>query len=124
MPRAPFAPPRADRPDCSTTEPPKLSSEHPIRRAFASYGNATARHWLFSLLLSVAVAVFLCYPVVFLYESPAAGGLPPVSRCSARDVASSTASTSGEVSASSDPAGPSRARQPVTAEVSPPSSTS
>ncbi|KAL0260919.1 hypothetical protein SLS55_004611 [Diplodia seriata] len=59
-----------------TTEPPKLSSEHPIRRAFASYGNATARHWLFSLLLSVAVAVFLCYPVVFLYESPAAGGLP------------------------------------------------
>ncbi|KAL1642378.1 hypothetical protein SLS58_005452 [Diplodia intermedia] len=59
-----------------TTEPPKLSSEHPIRRAFASYGNATARHWLFSLLLSVAVAVFLCYPVVFLYKSPAAGGLP------------------------------------------------
>ncbi|EOD48322.1 putative srebp cleavage activating protein [Neofusicoccum parvum UCRNP2] len=59
-----------------TTDPPKLSPEHPIRRAFASYGTATARHWLFSLLLSVAVAVFLCYPVVFLYESSAAGGLP------------------------------------------------
>ncbi|KAK8193192.1 sterol-sensing domain of SREBP cleavage-activation-domain-containing protein [Phyllosticta capitalensis] len=59
-----------------TTEPPKLSQNHPIRKAFASYGTATARHWLFSLLLSVAVAVFLCYPVVFLYESPAAGTLP------------------------------------------------
>ncbi|KAK7528651.1 sterol-sensing domain of SREBP cleavage-activation-domain-containing protein [Phyllosticta citriasiana] len=59
-----------------TTEPPKLSPDHPIRKAFASYGTATARHWLFSLLLSVAVAVFLCYPVVFLYESPAASTLP------------------------------------------------
>ncbi|KAF2145817.1 uncharacterized protein K452DRAFT_125935 [Aplosporella prunicola CBS 121167] len=57
-----------------TTEPPKLSPEHPIRKAFARYGTATARHWLLSLLLSVAVAVLLCYPVVFLYESPAPGG--------------------------------------------------
>ncbi|KAF2089130.1 hypothetical protein K490DRAFT_38359 [Saccharata proteae CBS 121410] len=58
----------------TTTEPPILSPEHPIRKAFSSYGTVTARHWLFSLLLSVAVAVLLCYPVLFLFESPTSVG--------------------------------------------------
>ncbi|TKA77466.1 hypothetical protein B0A49_02349 [Cryomyces minteri] len=56
-----------------TTEPPSLSSNHPIRKAFYRHGAATARHWLLSMLISVAVGVVLCYPVVFLYEDPTAG---------------------------------------------------
>ncbi|OCK80613.1 hypothetical protein K432DRAFT_352633 [Lepidopterella palustris CBS 459.81] len=58
-----------------TTEPPKLSQTHPIRRFFQRHGTATARHWLMSILLSVSIAVLLCYPVLFLENSPAATGL-------------------------------------------------
>ncbi|KIW06811.1 uncharacterized protein PV09_02491 [Verruconis gallopava] len=56
-----------------TTEPPVLSVDHPLRRAFFRYGYAVARHWLTSILLSITVAVFLCYPVFFLYENPTSG---------------------------------------------------
>ncbi|KAF2495792.1 hypothetical protein BU16DRAFT_356579 [Lophium mytilinum] len=48
-----------------TTEPPRLSQTHPLRLAFQRHGTATARHWRLSILLSVATAVLLCYPVLF-----------------------------------------------------------
>lgn len=57
----------------STTEPPRLASDHPIRKAFFRHGTTTARHWLMSILLSVGIAVLSCYPVFFLYDNPAAG---------------------------------------------------
>ena len=56
----------------STTEPPRLSSTHPLRRAFQLHGTVTARHWLLSILLTVSVAILLCYGVLFLPESLAA----------------------------------------------------
>ncbi|KAJ4989979.1 hypothetical protein SVAN01_04442 [Stagonosporopsis vannaccii] len=58
-----------------TTEPPKLSPSHPIRRAFQAHGTATARHWLLSLVVTISVSVLLCYPAVFQTNSPAAAGL-------------------------------------------------
>lgn len=58
-----------------TTEPPRLPPTHPLRRAFQSYGTATARHWLLSILLTVVISVLLCYPAVFQTDSPAAAGL-------------------------------------------------
>lgn len=58
-----------------TTEPPKLSPSHPIRRAFQAHGNATAQHWLLSLVLTISISVLLCYPAVFQTDSPAAAGL-------------------------------------------------
>jgi hypothetical protein len=57
----------------STTEPPSLSPDHPLRRAFYQYGAAAARHWLTFILCSVATAVLFCYPVFFLYENPTTG---------------------------------------------------
>ncbi|KAF2094504.1 hypothetical protein NA57DRAFT_24843, partial [Rhizodiscina lignyota] len=62
-----------------TTEPPVLSAQHPIRWSFHRLGTLVARHWLASIIFSVAVAVSLCYPCVFLYSNPAAGfgsGIP------------------------------------------------
>ncbi|KAF1816938.1 hypothetical protein P152DRAFT_4269 [Eremomyces bilateralis CBS 781.70] len=56
-----------------TTEPPHLSSNHPIRKTFYRYGAGAARHWLQWILFSVAIAVLLCYPVFFLYDNPTAG---------------------------------------------------
>ncbi|KAJ4352869.1 hypothetical protein N0V95_003844 [Ascochyta clinopodiicola] len=58
-----------------TTEPPKLSPSHPIRRAFQAHGTATAQHWLLSLVLTITISVLLCYPAVFQKDSPAAAGL-------------------------------------------------
>ncbi|KAF2735237.1 hypothetical protein EJ04DRAFT_492079 [Polyplosphaeria fusca] len=58
-----------------TTEPPKLLPSHPIRRAFQAHGTATARHWLLSILLTIAISVLLCYPALFQTDSPAATGL-------------------------------------------------
>ncbi|KAF2182242.1 hypothetical protein K469DRAFT_691469 [Zopfia rhizophila CBS 207.26] len=58
-----------------TTEPPRLSPTHPIRRAFQLHGTATAQHWLLSILLTVAISVLLCYPALFHPDSPAAAGL-------------------------------------------------
>jgi hypothetical protein len=59
--------------ETSTTEPPILTIDHPLRRAFFRYGTAAARHWLAFILGSVATAVLLCYPVFFLYENPTTG---------------------------------------------------
>lgn len=59
----------------STTEPPRLSQTHPLRRAFQAHGTATARHWLLSLLLTIVISVILCYPALFQTDSPAAAGL-------------------------------------------------
>jgi hypothetical protein len=59
----------------STTEPPRLSPSHPIRRAFQAHGTATARHWLLSLVLTITISVLLCYQAVFQTDSPAAASL-------------------------------------------------
>ena len=58
-----------------TTEPPRLSPSHPIRRAFQAHGTATARHWLLSLVLTITISVLLCYQAVFQTDSPAAASL-------------------------------------------------
>ncbi|KAF2748135.1 hypothetical protein M011DRAFT_467179 [Sporormia fimetaria CBS 119925] len=58
-----------------TTEPPRLSPSHPLRRAFQAHGTATARHWFLSILLTVVISVLLCYPALFQTDSPAAAGL-------------------------------------------------
>jgi hypothetical protein len=59
----------------STTEPPRLSPSHPLRRAFQAHGTATAQHWLLSLVLTITISVLLCYPAVFQTDSPAAATL-------------------------------------------------
>lgn len=56
-----------------TTDPPVLSVNHPIRKAFYRYGTNVSRHWLVHILLSVFIAVFVSYPVFFLYENPSSG---------------------------------------------------
>ncbi|KAJ4367315.1 hypothetical protein N0V83_006896 [Neocucurbitaria cava] len=58
-----------------TTEPPRLSTSHPIRRAFQAHGTATARHWLLSIVLTIVISVLLCYQAVFQTDSSAAAGL-------------------------------------------------
>ncbi|KAH7397104.1 hypothetical protein BKA66DRAFT_408478 [Pyrenochaeta sp. MPI-SDFR-AT-0127] len=58
-----------------TTEPPRLSSSHPIRRAFQAHGTATARHWQPSIVVTILISVLLCYQAVFQAESSAAAGL-------------------------------------------------
>ncbi|KAF2995884.1 hypothetical protein E8E13_004433 [Curvularia kusanoi] len=78
-----------------TTEPPKLSPSHPIRRAFQAHGTATAQHWLLSLVVTICVSVLLCYPAVFQPNSPAAVGL----RNLPKHVWTSTIEVEGERSA-------------------------
>jgi hypothetical protein len=56
-----------------TTEPPALSPNHPIRSTFGKHGTNVTKHWLSFILLSVAIAVLVCYPIVFLYEDPSSG---------------------------------------------------
>ncbi|EUC50177.1 hypothetical protein COCMIDRAFT_82634 [Bipolaris oryzae ATCC 44560] len=58
-----------------TTEPPRLSTSHPIRRAFQAHGTATARHWLLSIFVTIIISVLLCYQAVFQADSSAAAGL-------------------------------------------------
>lgn len=57
----------------STSNPPTLSGNHPIRRAFYRHGKTTAQHWLVAMLVSVAIAMGFSYPTIFLSESPTAG---------------------------------------------------
>lgn len=57
----------------STSDPPTLSGNHPIRRAFYRHGKTTAQHWLVAMLVSVAIAMGFSYPTIFLSESPTAG---------------------------------------------------
>lgn len=58
-----------------TTEPPRLTPSHPIRRAFQAHGTATARHWLLSIVLTITISVLLCYQAIFQSDSSAAAGL-------------------------------------------------
>ncbi|KAK4560340.1 hypothetical protein LTR86_005536 [Recurvomyces mirabilis] len=60
-------------PLCGTTQPPRLSANHPIRRAFYRHGKTTAQHWLVAMLVSVAIAMGFSYPTIFLAENPTAG---------------------------------------------------
>ncbi|KAK5164836.1 uncharacterized protein LTR77_009500 [Saxophila tyrrhenica] len=56
-----------------TTQPPRLSSNHPIRRGFYRHGRTTAQHWLVTMLVSVAIAMGFSYPTILLAENPTAG---------------------------------------------------
>ncbi|KAK1068773.1 hypothetical protein LTR74_005431 [Friedmanniomyces endolithicus] len=56
-----------------TSQPPRLLSTHPIRRAFYRHGKTTAQHWLVAMLASVALAMALAFPPIFLAENPTAG---------------------------------------------------
>ncbi|EME49958.1 hypothetical protein DOTSEDRAFT_68693 [Dothistroma septosporum NZE10] len=56
-----------------TTQPPRLSAGHPIRRAFYRHGKTTATHWMVAMLLSVAIAMGFSYPTLFLSNNPTAG---------------------------------------------------
>ncbi|KAJ4425207.1 hypothetical protein N0V82_000016 [Gnomoniopsis sp. IMI 355080] len=52
-----------------TTEAPVLSPSHPLRTILTRYGKYAARHVLTTLLVSVAVAATLIYPLPFLYTT-------------------------------------------------------
>lgn len=52
-----------------TTEAPVLSPSHPLRTILSRYGKYAARHVLTTLLVSVAVATTLIYPLPFLYTT-------------------------------------------------------
>ncbi|RDW87255.1 hypothetical protein BP5796_02949 [Coleophoma crateriformis] len=52
-----------------TTEPPVLSSTHPLRNYFTRYGTRASRHPVITLLISVATASILIYPLSFLYTN-------------------------------------------------------
>lgn len=56
-----------------TTQPPRLSANHPIRRGFYRHGRTTAQHWLVAMLVSVAIAMGFSYPTILLAENPTAG---------------------------------------------------
>ncbi|KXT06029.1 hypothetical protein AC578_1332 [Pseudocercospora eumusae] len=56
-----------------TTQPPRLSANHPIRKAFYRHGKTTATHWLLTMLLSVAIAMGFAYPSIALSDNPTAG---------------------------------------------------
>ncbi|ORX95402.1 hypothetical protein BCR34DRAFT_498499 [Clohesyomyces aquaticus] len=79
-------------PFSGTTEPPRISPNHRVRKAFQAHGTATASHWLLSILLTVVISVLLCYPAVFQTDSPAAAGL----RSLPRSVWTSTAEIHGD----------------------------
>lgn len=56
-----------------TSQPLRLSANHPIRRSFYRHGKITAQHWLVAMLVSVAIAMGFSYPTIFLSENPTAG---------------------------------------------------
>lgn len=56
-----------------TTQPPRLSANHPVRRAFYRHGKTTAEHWLIAMLVTVAIAMAFSYPTILLAENPTAG---------------------------------------------------
>ncbi|KAH7033230.1 sterol-sensing domain of SREBP cleavage-activation-domain-containing protein [Microdochium trichocladiopsis] len=57
-----------------TTEAPVLSPAHPLHAAFTRYGRYVARHVVSILLISVAVAAVLIYPIFFLYTNDYTNG--------------------------------------------------
>ncbi|KAK0392183.1 hypothetical protein NLU13_1681 [Sarocladium strictum] len=52
-----------------TTEAPVLSPTHPLRTVLTRYGRYAARHVVTTLLISVAVAAVLIYPIPFLFTN-------------------------------------------------------
>ena len=56
-----------------TTQPPRLSANHPIRKAFWRHGKTTAQYWMVAMLVTVAIAMGFSYPTVLLAENPTAG---------------------------------------------------
>ncbi|RKF74647.1 Sterol regulatory element-binding protein cleavage-activating protein [Golovinomyces cichoracearum] len=57
-----------------TTEIPILSPDHPLRYTFTQLGYKAARHYLTTLLVSVAIAVALLFPFPFLYTNDFTNG--------------------------------------------------
>ncbi|KAI9158801.1 Sterol regulatory element-binding protein [Paramyrothecium foliicola] len=57
-----------------TTEAPVLDPSHPIRDGFTRYGRYAARHAVTTLLVSVAVATSLIYPIPFLFTNDFTNG--------------------------------------------------
>ncbi|PHH64890.1 hypothetical protein CDD81_3747 [Ophiocordyceps australis] len=57
-----------------TTEPPVLPPSHLLHRALSQYGRCAARHVVATLLVSVAVATMLLYPMPFLFTSDFTNG--------------------------------------------------
>ncbi|KJZ75524.1 hypothetical protein HIM_04987 [Hirsutella minnesotensis 3608] len=57
-----------------TTEAPALPSSHPLHTIFTRYGLYAARHVVATLLVSVAVATILTYPIPFLFTSDVING--------------------------------------------------
>ncbi|CAK7263178.1 hypothetical protein SEPCBS57363_000436 [Sporothrix epigloea] len=57
-----------------TTSAPILKPDHPIRRILSRYGVYVARNVATTLLISIAVATALIYPIPFLYTSDFASG--------------------------------------------------
>ncbi|KAI5461074.1 sterol-sensing domain of SREBP cleavage-activation-domain-containing protein [Mariannaea sp. PMI_226] len=53
----------------ATTEAPVLAPTHPIRHQLSRYGSYAANHVVTTLLVSVAVATMLIYPIPFLFTT-------------------------------------------------------
>lgn len=52
-----------------TTEAPVLAPTHPLRKGLTRYGSYAASHIVTTLLVSVAVATILIYPIPFLFTT-------------------------------------------------------
>ncbi|UKZ57953.1 hypothetical protein TrVGV298_011814 [Trichoderma virens] len=63
-----------------TTEAPVLSASHPLRRVLTRYGRHASRYAITTLLISVAVASFLIYPLPFIYTSHVINGASTLPR--------------------------------------------
>jgi hypothetical protein len=57
-----------------TTEAPVLAPGHPLRVAFTRYGVFATHHLVTTLLISVALAFALIYPIPYLYSSDFTNG--------------------------------------------------
>ena len=60
--------------DCRTAETPNLGPSHPVRVAFSRYGRYATHHVDLTLLVSVAVAAILIYPIPFLFTTDLSNG--------------------------------------------------
>ncbi|OAA60469.1 sterol regulatory element-binding protein cleavage-activating protein [Niveomyces insectorum RCEF 264] len=63
-----------------TTSAPDLAPDNPIRSALTRYGVGVARHVATTLLISLAVATALVYPIPFLYSGDFTSGASSVPR--------------------------------------------
>lgn len=59
---------------CRTTEAPVLGPTHPLRKGLSRYGSYAASHIVTTLLVSVAVAAILLYPIPFLFTTDLVNG--------------------------------------------------